>query len=182
MRSTRGRLLLAGPNLRDPNFFRTVVLMLDHDAAGALGVVLNRPTDYPIVSALPQWAAAVCEPDVVFVGGPIAPENAIALGQLRSGHAEPAAWNRVTGDIGIVNLEAGGPIRELSNIRIFAGYAGWAPGQLEGELAANGWIVLDSTTTDTCTPMPQALWQDVLKRQPGSLAMLAEYPDEPAWN
>ena len=182
MRSTRGRLLLAGPNLRDPNFFRTVVLMLDHDAAGALGVVLNRPTDYPIVSALPQWAAAVCEPDVVFVGGPVAPENAIALAQLRSGHAEPEAWNRVAGDIGIVNLEASGPIRELTNLRIFAGYAGWAPGQLEGELDANAWIVLDSTTGDISTSMPQALWEDVLKRQPGSLAMLAEYPDEPAWN
>ncbi len=182
MLSTRGRLLLAGPNLRDPNFFRTVVLVIDHDTAGALGVVLNRPTDYPVVSALPQWAGAVCEPDVVFLGGPVAPENAIALGQLRRGHAEPTAWNRVAGDIGVVNLEAGGPMRELTNIRIFAGYAGWAPGQLEGELAANGWIVLDSTTTDASTPTPQALWEDVLKRQPGSLAMLAAYPDEPAWN
>ena len=88
----------------------------------------------------------------------------------------------MAGDIGIVNLEASGPIRELTNLRIFAGYAGWAPGQLEGELDANAWIVLDSTTGDISTSMPQALWEDVLKRQPGSLAMLAEYPDEPAWN
>ena len=182
MRSTRGRLLLAGPNLREPNFFRAVILILDHDADGALGVVLNRPTDYPIASALPQWAGSVSEPDVVFIGGPVAPETAIAIAQVGASFDEPSAWSRIVADIGIVDLEAAGPSSHLANMRIFAGYAGWAPGQLEGELASDTWIVLDAIADDATTAHPSGLWERVLRRQPGALALLASYPDEPAWN
>ncbi len=181
MRSTRGRLLLAGPNLQDPNFFRTVVLMIDHDESGALGVVLNRPTDYPVTSALPSWAPFTSEPDVVFVGGPVAPETAIALGR-RTGTNEPADWSRVVGDIGMIDLDATPLAGELVEVRVFAGYAGWAPGQLEGELAADAWLVLEAEMRDVTTAEPGELWAEVLRRQPGSLSLLAAYPDEPAWN
>lgn len=181
MRSTRGRLLLAGPALLDPNFFRTVVLMLDHDDSGALGVVLNRPTDYPVASALPAWASLASDPDVVFVGGPVAPETAIALGR-RVGGATPADWSRVVGAIGIIELDAPPPSHELADVRVFAGYAGWSPGQLEAELASDAWLVLDAHPSDVTTPEPSTLWSTVLRRQPGSLSLLAGYPDEPAWN
>jgi putative transcriptional regulator len=182
MRSTRGRLLLAGPNLRDPNFFRAVVLMLDHDADGALGVVLNRPTDYPIASALAEWAAFVSEPDVVFVGGPVAPDNAIALGLLDDVSSAAPSWHCVVGDLGIVDLESTPPPPGLRNVRVFAGYSGWAAGQLESELAADAWLVLESLADDVCTATPATLWEAVLRRQHGSIALLASYPDEPAWN
>jgi putative transcriptional regulator len=181
MRSTRGRLLLAGPNLQEPNFFRTVVLMIDHDENGALGVVLNRPTDYPVTSALPDWAPFSSEPDVVFVGGPVAPETAIALGR-RTGSDAPADWSRVVGDIGMIDLGATPLPGVLVDVRVFAGYAGWAPGQLEGELAVEAWLVLDATTSDVTTAHPDDLWAEVLRRQPGPLSLLAAYPDEPAWN
>lgn len=182
MRSTRGRLLLAGPSLRDPNFARTVVLMLDHDDEGALGVVLNRPTDYPVTSALPAWSPFVCEPDVVFVGGPVAPDTALALGRLPSGAETPAGFTPVIGPVGIIDLDDLLTARTVRDVRLFAGYAGWAPGQLEGELASDAWIVLDSLPVDSTTPHPEQLWEAVLRRQPGSLALLAAYPDEPVWN
>jgi putative transcriptional regulator len=181
MRSTRGRLLLAGPNLQDPNFFRTVVLMIDHDENGALGVVLNRPTDYPVTSALPGWAPFTSEPDVVFAGGPVAPETAIALGRRTSG-GDTAGWSRVIGDIGMVDLGATPLPGELVDVRVFAGYAGWAPGQLEGELAADAWLVLDASASDVTSADPGDLWAEVLRRQHGPLSLLATYPDEPAWN
>lgn len=181
MRSTRGRLLVAGPNLLDPNFFRTVVLMLDHDDEGALGVVLNRPTDYPIASALPGWATVVSEPDVVFVGGPVAPETAIALGRRAAGPM-PVAWSNVVGGFGIVELDATPLPHEIADVRVFAGYAGWSPGQLEVELAADAWLVLDALAADVTSTEPVELWSTVLRRQHGWLSLLAAYPDEPAWN
>jgi putative transcriptional regulator len=182
MRSLRGRLLLAGPSLRDPNFFRTVVLMLEHDAEGALGLVLNRPTDYRIASALPPWAGAVSEPDVVFVGGPVAPETALALGRLRAGATEAPGWRRLFDTVGVVDLEATPLATDVLDVRIFAGYAGWAAGQLEAELAQDAWLVLEASEADTTTGDPDTLWSAVLRRQPGSLSWLAAYPDEPAWN
>ncbi|CAB4734077.1 unannotated protein [freshwater metagenome] len=182
MYSLRGRLLVAGPTLRDPNFFRTVVLMLEHDEDGALGLVLNRPTDYPIASALPPWAGAVSEPDVVFVGGPVAPETALALGRLRAGATDVPGWLRLFGSVGVVDLEATPLLCDVRDMRIFAGYAGWSAGQVEGELAEDAWLVLDAATTDTTTTTPDELWSAVLRRQPGTLSFLASYPDEPSWN
>ncbi len=182
MRSLRGRLLVAGPTLRDPNFFRTVVLMLEHDAEGALGLVLNRPTDYPIASALPPWAGAVSEPDVVFVGGPVASETALAIGRLRSGAPDAPGWLRLFDTVGVIDLEATPLLADIVDVRIFAGYAGWGAGQLEGELTEDAWLVLDASATDTSTAMPEQLWSAVLRRQPGPLSFLAAYPDEPAWN
>lgn len=182
MRSLRGRLLVAGPTLRDPNFFRTVILMLEHDNHGALGLVLNRPTDYPVASALPPWAGAASEPDVVFVGGPVAPESALALGRLRVGATEVTGWLRLFDSVGVVDLEATPLLPDVFDVRIFAGYAGWSAGQVERELAEDAWFVLDAATTDTTTTTPDELWSAVLRRQPGTLSFLASYPDEPAWN
>jgi putative transcriptional regulator len=182
MRSTRGRLLLAGPTLRDPNFFRAVVLMLDHDEDGALGLVLNRPTEHDVARALPPWAGRVSDPAVVFIGGPVAPETALALGRLPSGDAEPLGFAPLIGPLGIVDLERLEVAQAVRDIRVFAGYSGWGPGQLEGELAADAWLVLDSLPSDVTSTDPAQLWETVLRRQPGALSLLAAYPDEPAWN
>jgi putative transcriptional regulator len=156
--------------------------MLEHDENGALGLVLNRPTDYPIASALPPWAGATSEPDVVFVGGPVAPETALALGRLRTGASEVAGWLRLFDSVGVVDLEATPLLADVRDVRIFAGYAGWSAGQLEAELHENAWLVLDAAATDMTTAHPDDLWSAVLRRQPGTLSFLASYPDEPAWN
>jgi putative transcriptional regulator len=173
MASLRGRLLLAGPGLIDPNFFRTVVLMLEHSDEGALGVVLNRPTDLPVRDALPPWADTVSDPPVVFVGGPVAPGTAIALG--RSTDVEP-----VVGAFGMVDLEE--EPATWRDVRLFSGYAGWGPGQLEAEVDEDAWIVLDPRPEDVATGEADDLWSRVLARQRGPLSLLARYPDEPAFN
>jgi putative transcriptional regulator len=173
MATLRGRLLLAGPGLVEPNFFRTVILILEHGDDGALGVILNRPTDLPVREALPPWAGVVSDPPVVFVGGPVSPGTAIALG--RSIDAEP-----VVGAFGMLDLEE--PTAACHDVRLFSGYAGWGPGQLEDELAEDAWLVLDAHPDDILTDDADELWSAVLARQPGRLALLSRYPDEPAFN
>jgi len=173
MASLRGRLLLAGPTLIDPNFFRAVVLVLEHTEEGAIGVILNRPTDLPVREALPAWSSAVSEPDVVFVGGPVGAGTAIALGRGRD-------VDYVVGTFGMVDLD--GEPEDFHDVRLFSGYAGWGAGQLEDELMQDAWIVLDALPEDLATPDADDLWAAVLARQPRPLSLLALYPDEPAFN
>jgi putative transcriptional regulator len=165
--------LLAGPRLLDPNFFRAVVLVLEHGDDGALGVVLNRPSELTVHDALPEWSANVSEPEVVFVGGPVSPGTALALGRGPQADA-------VVGDVGIVDLDTlAGTWRD---VRVFSGYSGWGPGQLESELVDDAWFVLEARADDVCSAAPDELWSAVLSRQPGPLSRLARYPDEPAFN
>ncbi|WP_059012438.1 YqgE/AlgH family protein [Streptomyces specialis] len=189
--SLTGRLLVATPALSDPNFDRSVVLLLDHDREGALGVVLNRPTPVGVSEVLRPWAALAGEPGVVFQGGPVALDAALALAVVPgSGPAPdsvrvgPPGWRRVHGSIGLVDLEAPPEVlaAELGSLRIFAGYAGWGPEQLEGELEEGAWYVVDSEPGDVSAPEPERLWRAVLRRQRGSLALLATYPDDPSLN
>lgn len=170
-----GRLLVASPTLLDPNFLRTVVLVLQHDDDGALGVVLNRPTGEPVTAHLPAWSGSLAEPAVVFAGGPVEPAVAIGLGRDLAG-AEPTG----VPSVGIVDL-AGEP-GPLDVVRIFSGYAGWGPGQLEGELEEEAWIVLEADPGDPFSTEPEGLWRRVLRRQGGRMAMLATMPIDPAWN
>lgn len=173
MASLRGRLLLAGPTLIDPNFFRAVVLVLEHTEEGAIGVILNRPTDLPVHEALPTWSSAVSEPEVVFVGGPVGAGTAIALGRGLD-------VDELVGSFGMVDLDA--EPDEFRDVRLFSGYAGWGAGQLEDELMQDAWIVLDALPDDLATPDADDLWSAVLARQPHPLSLLALYPDEPAFN
>lgn len=177
----KGRLLVATPPLTDPNFDRTVVLMLEHTHEGALGVVLNRPSEVRVREQLPAWAGTVGDPDRVFMGGPVQEDAVIALGLARA-DAMPApgleVFQPVWGTVGTVDLTArpddvGVP---LTGVRVFAGYAGWGAGQLEDELAEGAWIVVDALPDDVVTTRPEELWWEVLGRQGGELAWLALYP------
>lgn len=187
--SLTGRLLVATPKLADPNFDRAVVLLLDHDAEGSLGVVLNRPTPVGVGDVLQHWAALAGLPRVVFQGGPVSLDSALALavvpGEARSGEpVELLGWRRVHGAIGLVDLEAPPELfaAELGSLRIFAGYSGWGPGQLERELVDGAWYVVDSEPGDVSAPDPERLWRAVLRRQRNELAMVATYPDDPSLN
>ncbi|MBB0244011.1 YqgE/AlgH family protein [Streptomyces alkaliphilus] len=180
--SLAGRLLVAAPALADPNFTRSVVLVLDHDADGALGVVLNRPTPVDVSEVLEPWAALAGEPGVVFQGGPVALDAALALAVVPG--EGPLGWRRVHGSIGLVDLDAPPEVLagEVGSLRVFAGYAGWGAEQLEGELDEGAWYIVDSEPGDVSVPRPEGLWRAVLRRQRSGLALLATYPDDPSLN
>ena len=179
----KGRLLVATPNLGDPNFERTVILVLEHGDEGALGVVLNRPSDLDVAEPLPEWASAAAHPSVVFIGGPVAPSAAVCLARLGP-HGRTDGWEQLLGSVGMLDLDSDPDeaIARLDEIRVFAGYAGWGPGQLEGEIADGGWFVVDAEVADPLSPSPENLWAAVLCRQPGTLALFAAYPADPTMN
>ncbi|MFE4954897.1 YqgE/AlgH family protein [Streptomyces sp. NPDC056653] len=181
--SLTGRLLVATPALTDPNFDRAVVLLLDHDEEGSLGVVLNRPTPVGVGDILVPWADLTAEPDVVFQGGPVSLDSALGVAVI-PGDEGPLGWRRVYGAIGLVDLEAPPELlaAALGSLRIFAGYAGWGPGQLETELTEGAWYVVESEPGDVSSPRPEQLWRAVLRRQRSELAMIATYPDDPSLN
>lgn len=178
-----GRLIVATPRMLDPNFERTVVLVLDHDEDGALGIVLNRPLEVPLDDVLPGWGQVATSPPVIFGGGPVEPAAVIGLGRARP-DAAPEGWEPISGRIRAVDPSADPALvaTEVDAVRIFAGYAGWGPGQLEAELDDEAWFVLDSDTEDPFTADPEALWNRVFRRQSGELRMLATYPADPSMN
>lgn len=181
--SLTGRLLVATPALADPNFDRAVVLLLDHDEEGSLGVVLNRPTPVDVGDILESWGRLAGDPGVVFQGGPVSLDSALGLAVI-PGDEGPLGWRRVHGAIGLVDLETPPELlaRALGSLRIFAGYAGWGPGQLENELTEGAWYVVESEPGDVSSPRPERLWRAVLRRQRSELAMVATYPDDPSLN
>ncbi|MGN6330446.1 MAG: YqgE/AlgH family protein [Motilibacteraceae bacterium] len=183
MQSLTGRLLVATPLLGDPTFARSVVVILDHDEDGALGVVVNRPTSVDVAEVLPVWRPYATGPGVVFSGGPVATDAALALAQV-PGAGEPMGWRRVSGALGLVDLDVPPEVvaAEIGALRIFAGYAGWAPGQLEAELAEGAWWVLEAEPGDAFSDAPQVLWRAVLRRQRGDLALVSTFPDDPSMN
>jgi putative transcriptional regulator len=184
-----GRLLVATPLLEDQNFRRAVVLIVEHEAEqGTLGVVLNRPTAVGVGQVLEEWTELATEPSVVFRGGPVAQNSALALA-LIPGRDEPAGWRALDGApalarLGLLDLDT--PPRLLasgiSSLRVYAGYAGWSPGQLEAEISEGAWYVLTAQPGDVFAAQPEQLWRRVLRRQEGDLAFVATYPDDPALN
>jgi putative transcriptional regulator len=184
-----GRLLVATPLLGDPNFRRTVILIVeDEPEEGTLGVVLNRPTEVQVEQVLESWTELVTGPSVVFKGGPVSPNSALALALAR-GDDEPLGWRSLDGSsltarIGLVDLEAPPELLAggITSLRVFAGYAGWGPGQLQAEIEEGAWYVLTGEPTDAFLAEPERLWQQVLRRQGGEFAIVATYPDDPMLN
>ncbi len=183
-----GDLLVATASLLDPNFERTVVLVLDLDENGALGVVLNRPSTIPVGEILPDWTDHADSPDVLFQGGPVGTDSALAVGTSMSDgldpNSEPVGFRRLYDDVGIVDLdtptEIVGPV--LTGLRIFAGYAGWGEEQLEAEIRSGSWYVVPSQLDDLFGSDPLGLWTRVLRRQPGELAWVSTQPADPTMN
>lgn len=178
---TKGRLLVATPPLGDPNFDRTVVFVLEHHDDGAVGVVINRPGVEALDEPLDRWIDLQSAPSSVFVGGPVEENALIALAQTRVPLDEGDEYlSPITETIASADLTADPALvaAEVYGVRIFRGYAGWGPGQLEGEIEAGAWIVLDSEPDDVFSDAPDDLWRAVLRRQPGRLAWLADVPDD----
>lgn len=183
MEPATGSLLIAAPTMADPNFARTIVLLLDSSASGALGVVLNRPSELDVASVLEPWAELVVGPSVLFQGGPVETDSALAVASVAADD-DPVGWRRVFGSTGLVDLDAPVEIMAsaVSEVRIFAGYAGWGAGQLEAEIEEGAWYVVPAEPQDPFIDDPERLWSRVLRRQGGQLAMLATMPAEPGLN
>jgi putative transcriptional regulator len=181
MDSLRGRLLIAGPTLEDPNFLRTVVLVGEHNEDGALGVVLNRPSETTVAEAVPDLGDLTDSDDTVHIGGPVQPSAVLVLAE----YEEPdQAAQLVTGPVGFVAVDEEGDrvATALGRARVFAGYAGWGPGQLEAELERDDWIVCDSDPDDVFDGDAATLWSRVLDRQGGRMRLLARMPLDPSLN
>ncbi len=183
MSSWSGRLLVATPTLLDPHFVRTVILLLQHDDEdGALGVVLTRPSETGVAEVLLPWSGVASAPAVVFGGGPVQPTAAVCLGRLGAPGRPQAGWAPLADPLlGTVDLD-GGPWDGLAEVRVFAGYAGWSAQQLEGEVDAGAWWVLDALPGDPFTPRPELLWEQVLRRQGPPLAYAVTFPADPTLN
>lgn len=180
-----GRLLVATPALGDPTFARSVVLLLDHDEEGALGVVINRPTPVEVGQVLPTWQRFTTSPGVLFQGGPVALDSALGLAVMPAqGDDEPLGWRRVVDGLGLVDLDTPPEVlaAEMVDLRIFAGYAGWGAGQLEAELVEGAWYVVQAEPRDAFTDDPDRLWRAVLRRQGGDLAFVSTYVEDPTVN
>jgi putative transcriptional regulator len=187
--SLSGRLLVATPLLGDANFRRTVILIVDdREGEGTIGVVVNRPSDVQVSDVLPSWAGVVTEPTVVFSGGPVSTDSALALALARNG-GDPVGWRSldsapVMRRVGLVDLEAPPELlaQGVTSFRVFAGYAGWGPGQLQAEIDEGSWYVLRGEPADAFDDDPGRLWRAVLHRQGGEIALVATFPDDPACN
>ena len=177
--SLRGQLLIASPALLDPNFRRTVVLVVAHDEDGAVGLVLNRPTDADVVEAVPELAEVVEPGAIVSLGGPVQNEAVVVLAEWDD-HDEAGAM--VFGDIGLMGAEADSERVAASTrrVRVFAGYAGWGGGQLEAELEEGSWVVEAAIDEDVFGSGD--LWAKVLRRKGGAFNLVATMPEDPSLN
>ncbi len=179
--SLTGKLLVASPGLEDPNFARTVVAIANHDDDGALGLVLNRPSDTEVGDAVPELADLAEPGDVVHVGGPVQPQAIVLVAELED--PGDAAF-LLAGRVGLVadTTDREALAGRSDRRRVFAGYAGWGPGQLEAELEREDWIVEDATPDDVLCEDPASLWSAVLERKGGSFRLVARMPVDPSLN
>jgi putative transcriptional regulator len=181
MEYVRGNLLVAGPALLDPNFWRTVVLVVEHNDEGALGLVLNRPSETSVGEAVPQLETLLDPDERLFIGGPVQPSAVIVLAEFED--ATDAALIAFD-DVGVLgtgpspdDLTAG-----VRSGRAFLGHAGWGPGQLDGELERGDWILEPARLEDAFSVDPRGLWPEVLTRKGGSYALVARMPADPSMN
>jgi putative transcriptional regulator len=181
-----GSALVASPALRDPNFRRTVVLIIEHQAAGTVGVVLNRPSDVAVREVLPRWGPLATVPRALHVGGPVEQRAALCVAALPAGvdaeHTD--GMIKMRGGLALVDLEADPELMapRLRGLRVFAGYAGWGQGQLAAEINRGDWIVVPALPDDVLAPPETDLWGRILRRQGMPLALLATYPADPILN
>jgi putative transcriptional regulator len=180
----KGRLLVASPQLLDPNFHRTVVLVLEHSQEGALGVILNRPTVMTVTDALPEDVlAAFVGDEAVYEGGPVDPESVIMIGEYLAEFV-PSEGAIALGTVRVVEPDSDFVTLpdQVHGLRVFGGYAGWSAGQLEEEIEDEAWIDCECEPSDIFTATPARLWHDVLDRQGGQLRLVARMPEDPSLN
>jgi putative transcriptional regulator len=172
-----GQFLVATPIISEPPFARTVVLLLEHDDSGAIGLVLNSPTGLRVEDHIPGIADHVSEPRRIFLGGPVSSETAVSLGKGRGiEFLRPSALPA----IGIVDIEQ--HLEHVSELRIFAGYSGWDPDQLDAEMDEGAWWVLYPDLDEIFASNTDGMWERTVARGSGTVPLHATYPDDPSDN
>ena len=180
MDSARGQLLIAGPGLVDPNLWRTVVLIVEHSEEGALGLVLNRPSETTVGEAVSELEQLLEADDPLYVGGPVQPSALIVLAEF---HQPAEAALIAFEDVGVLASGAQeDPELRVRRGRAFVGHAGWGPGQLDDEVERGDWILEPARREDAFTGTPLELWSEVLTRKGGSYALVARMPPDPSVN
>ena len=176
-RPLSGSVLVATPIITDPPFSRTVVAVIEHDADGSLGLIINLPSDVPVNRFLPETADVVVPPGVIFIGGPVGADS--ALGLL---NADDVNGIRPSPFAGISIIDPTDQHREHGAIRVFAGFAGWSPGQLLHEMGEGAWWSASAHRDDFFTPRPELLWEATVRRVKGRVPLYATFPDDPSSN
>ena len=180
MDTLKGQLVMAGGGLLDPNFRQTVILIVEHNDEGALGIVLNRALGVGLVESVPELDHFPNVDPRLYWGGPVSPPNAVVLAE----YADPTvAESLVFGPVGLYPagrepLEAPAVVRT----RVYAGYAGWGPNQLEAELATEAWIIEPALIQDVFCTDPDELWRQVLERKGPAFEMFKWMPADPSMN
>lgn len=177
-----GMLLVAAPGMFSPDFARTVVLVVEHDHDHTLGVVLNKRSEMALANVIPEWAELAAKPRALYIGGPVSPNSALGLG-VTGGHVELDGhpnFTRLANRLVLVNLQVQPEevAHELEAVRIFGGYAEWAPGQLDEEIARGDWFVAPALPSDVVAAAGADLWGDVMRRQAMPLPLFATFPVE----
>ena len=180
--SLRGQLLIASPAVHDPNFRRTVVLIAEHNEAGAMGVILNRPAQVTVAGAVPELEELAEHDEAVHLGGPVGESSVTVLAEFAD---LDAAAMLIDDDLGFLGSQADAH-EHLADVvnraRVFAGHAGWEPGQLEAEMEEESWIVEPALREDVFTEDPEGLWSSLLRRKGGEYVVIATMPDDPTLN
>lgn len=180
MESLRGVLLISSGGLYDPNFRHTVVLVGEHTADGALGVILNRATDVTVEEAIPLLAPLVPPGEPLFQGGPVQPGNPVLLAEFTEpGRADLPVFGSVGFLVGDIPADIGA---HLIRARVYSGYSGWGPGQLEAEMEGGSWILDPALPEDVFTDAPERLWSRVLRRKGPRFHALSRMPYDPTMN
>lgn len=180
MDSLRGRLLISSGSLFDPNFRHTVVLVGEHNEDGAVGVVLNRALDVTVHASVPALSDLVSPDELLFEGGPVQPTSTVLLAEFS--HPELADI-LVFGTVGFLVGDVAEDVRPgILRARVYAGYSGWGPGQLEAELAQDSWILEPARAEDVFSDTPDLLWSRVLERKGPEYRMLSRVPFDPTMN
>lgn len=176
-----GYLLVATPLIGEGIFERAVVLMIDHSAAGAFGVILNQPSEVPVEEILPIWSEFMSAPAVLYQGGPVGDDSALAVAITQARFTAPGL-RPFHGSFALIDLD--GDPASLTGVlaaRAFVGYAGWSEGQLEEELSENSWFTVPAEVDDLIVPA-DTLYQRVLRRAGGIEALHSTYLSNPSLN
>jgi putative transcriptional regulator len=180
--SLKGQLLLDGGDLHGSFFHRTVVLICQHDKDGAFGLVLNRTSGSTLGDMVLAEVPDSIKEQSLFLGGPVQPSvlsflhsdiflpNANVLPNLVLGHSLEAL------------VEIGESFSSTQRVRVFAGYAGWSPGQLEQEMERKAWVSHPASADLIFAVDPLKLWRDILQQKGSKYRLLSEAPDDLSWN
>ena len=179
MESARGQLLVAGPTLLDPNFWRTVVLVIEHTDEGALGLVLNRPSETLVSDAVTELEGLIDGGELLYIGGPVQPAAVVVLARFE----DPSDSALIAfDDVGVLGSDESMESTPVIEGRAFVGHAGWGSGQLDSEIERGDWILEPARRSDAFPESPRDLWASVLTRKGGSYALVARMPPDPSSN